>query len=143
MTQKATKCCHRHWHINPHHDLEHLNKNRKGTCSLTVQVYVTAGTVIIQHMWPGTMHGSFIWKDCDLLGSFEGIKLPKSWLQSDVQCVSKPWSSCLRLWLAYFSSSAMQPAHMQAKSWSAPLVFCAERSISIWQCTGINNNGEC
>ncbi|XP_075732353.1 uncharacterized protein LOC142775005 isoform X8 [Rhipicephalus microplus] len=32
-------------------------------------------------MWPGSMHGSLIWKDCDLLGSFEGTKLPNGWLQ--------------------------------------------------------------
>ncbi|XP_075734630.1 uncharacterized protein LOC142775940 isoform X1 [Rhipicephalus microplus] len=73
-------------------------------------------------MWRGSMHGSLIWKDCDLLGSFEGTKLPNGWLQ------------------AYFSSRAMQLAHMQSKSWSAPLVFCAGRSISILQDTGINNN---
>ncbi|XP_075732351.1 uncharacterized protein LOC142775005 isoform X6 [Rhipicephalus microplus] len=73
-------------------------------------------------MWPGSMHGSLIWKDCDLLGSFEGTKLPNGWLQ------------------AYFSSRAMQLAHMQAKSWSALLVFCAGRRISIRQDTGINNN---
>ncbi|XP_075727346.1 uncharacterized protein LOC142768842 isoform X1 [Rhipicephalus microplus] len=74
-------------------------------------------------MWRESMHGSLIWKDCDLLGSFEGTKLPNGWLQ------------------AYFSSRAMQLAHMQSKSWSAPLVFCAGRSISIRQDTGINNNG--
>ncbi|KAH8033332.1 hypothetical protein HPB51_010372 [Rhipicephalus microplus] len=32
-------------------------------------------------MWPGSMHGSLIWKDCGLLGSFEGTKLPNSCLQ--------------------------------------------------------------
>ncbi|XP_075727475.1 uncharacterized protein LOC142768842 isoform X3 [Rhipicephalus microplus] len=52
-------------------------------------------------MWRESMHGSLIWKDCDLLGSFEGTKLPNGWLQ----------------------------------------VFCAGRSISIRQDTGINNNG--
>ncbi|XP_075746217.1 E3 ubiquitin-protein ligase MARCHF3-like isoform X2 [Rhipicephalus microplus] len=41
----------------------------------------------------------------------------------------------------YFSSSAMQPAHMQAKSWSAPLEFCAGHRISIRLDTDINNNG--
>ncbi|XP_075733680.1 uncharacterized protein LOC142775728 isoform X2 [Rhipicephalus microplus] len=87
-----------------------------------MQAYVTAGTVIIQRMGRGSMHGSLIWKDCDLLGSFERKKLPNGWLQ------------------AYFSSTAMQLAHMQSKSWSAPLVFCAGRSISIRQDTGINNN---
>ncbi|XP_075730054.1 uncharacterized protein LOC142771935 isoform X4 [Rhipicephalus microplus] len=73
-------------------------------------------------MWRRSMHGSLIWNDCDLLGSFEGTKLPNGWLQ------------------AYFSSRAMQLAHMQSKSWSAPLVFCAGHSISIRQDTGINNN---
>ncbi|XP_075736462.1 uncharacterized protein LOC142776534 isoform X2 [Rhipicephalus microplus] len=73
-------------------------------------------------MWRGSMHGSLIWKDCNLLGSFEGTKLPNGWLQ------------------ACFSSRAMQLAHRQSKSWSAPLVFCAGRSISIRQHTGINNN---
>ncbi|XP_075740944.1 uncharacterized protein LOC142788225 [Rhipicephalus microplus] len=87
-----------------------------------MQAYVTAGTVIIQRMGRGSMHGSLIWKDCDLLGSFERTKLPNGWLQ------------------AYFSSRAMQLAHVQSKSWSAPLVFCAGRSISIRQATGINNN---
>ncbi|XP_075732348.1 uncharacterized protein LOC142775005 isoform X3 [Rhipicephalus microplus] len=67
--------------MNPHHYLEHLYKNRKDTFSLTVQAYVTAGTVIIQRMWRGSMHGSLIWKDCNLLGSFEGTKLPNGWLQ--------------------------------------------------------------
>ncbi|XP_075730055.1 uncharacterized protein LOC142771935 isoform X5 [Rhipicephalus microplus] len=43
--------------------------------------YVTAGTVIIQRMWRRSMHGSLIWNDCDLLGSFEGTKLPNGWLQ--------------------------------------------------------------
>ncbi|XP_075727177.1 uncharacterized protein LOC142768768 isoform X6 [Rhipicephalus microplus] len=33
-------------------------------------------------MWPGSMHDSLIWKDCDLLGSFEGTKLPNGWLQA-------------------------------------------------------------
>ncbi|XP_075732347.1 uncharacterized protein LOC142775005 isoform X2 [Rhipicephalus microplus] len=108
--------------MNPHHYLEHLYKNRKDTFSLTVQAYVTAGTVIIQRMWRGSMHGSLIWKDCNLLGSFEGTKLPNGWLQ------------------ACFSSRAMQLAHTQSKSWSALLVFCAGRSISIRQHTGINNN---
>ncbi|XP_075725585.1 uncharacterized protein LOC142767555 isoform X2 [Rhipicephalus microplus] len=75
-------------------------------------------------MWRGSMHGSLIWKDCNLLGSFEGTKLPNGWLQ------------------AYFSSRAMQLAHMQSKSWSAPLVFCAGRSISIRQDTRINNNAD-
>ncbi|XP_075739656.1 uncharacterized protein LOC142785107 isoform X5 [Rhipicephalus microplus] len=56
-------------------------QNMKDTFSLTVQAYVTAGTVIIQRMWRGSMHGSLIWKDCDLLGSFEGTKLPNGWLQ--------------------------------------------------------------
>ncbi|XP_075739652.1 uncharacterized protein LOC142785107 isoform X1 [Rhipicephalus microplus] len=98
-------------------------QNMKDTFSLTVQAYVTAGTVIIQRMWRGSMHGSLIWKDCDLLGSFEGTKLPNGWLQ------------------AYFSSRAMQLAHMEPKSWSALLVFCAGRSISIRQDTGVNNNG--
>ncbi|XP_075746051.1 uncharacterized protein LOC142803811 isoform X2 [Rhipicephalus microplus] len=46
-----------------------------------MQAYVTAGTVIIQRMWRGSMHGSLIWKDCNLLGSFEGTKLPNGWLQ--------------------------------------------------------------
>ncbi|KAH7964100.1 hypothetical protein HPB51_027661 [Rhipicephalus microplus] len=32
-------------------------------------------------MWRGSMHGSLIWKDCNLLGSFEGTKLPNGWLQ--------------------------------------------------------------
>ncbi|XP_075728564.1 uncharacterized protein LOC142769309 isoform X2 [Rhipicephalus microplus] len=32
-------------------------------------------------MWRGSMHGGLIWKDCDLLGSFEGTKLPNGWLQ--------------------------------------------------------------
>ncbi|XP_075746735.1 uncharacterized protein LOC142804071 isoform X4 [Rhipicephalus microplus] len=32
-------------------------------------------------MWRGSMHGSLIWNDCDLLGSFEGTKLPNGWLQ--------------------------------------------------------------
>ncbi|XP_075733119.1 uncharacterized protein LOC142775545 [Rhipicephalus microplus] len=90
-------------------------------------------------MWRGSMHGSLIWKDCGLLGSFEGTKLPNGWLQGDVQFVSKPWL-LICLWLAYFSSSAMQPAHMQAKSWCASLVFRAGCSISIRQDTGINNN---
>ncbi|XP_075740893.1 uncharacterized protein LOC142788207 isoform X2 [Rhipicephalus microplus] len=90
-------------------------------------------------MWSGSMQGSLNWKDCGLLESFEGTKLPNGWLQGDVQCVSKPWL-LICLWLAYFSSSALQPAHMKAKSWSAPLVFCAGRSISIQQETGINNN---
>ncbi|XP_075739588.1 uncharacterized protein LOC142785051 [Rhipicephalus microplus] len=73
-------------------------------------------------MWHGSMHSRLIWKDCDLLGSFERSKLPNGWLQ------------------AYFSRRAMQLAHMQSKSWSAPLLFCAGRSISIRQDTGINNN---
>ncbi|XP_075737702.1 uncharacterized protein LOC142777269 [Rhipicephalus microplus] len=46
-----------------------------------MQAYVTAGTVIIQRMGRGSMHGSLIWKDCDLLGSFERTKLPNGWLQ--------------------------------------------------------------
>ncbi|XP_075742907.1 uncharacterized protein LOC142796358 isoform X1 [Rhipicephalus microplus] len=73
-------------------------------------------------MWHGSMHGSLIWKDCNLLGSFEGTKLPNGWLQ------------------AYFSSRPMQLAHTQSMSWSAPLVFCAGCSISIRQYTGIYNN---
>ncbi|XP_075734174.1 uncharacterized protein LOC142775837 isoform X4 [Rhipicephalus microplus] len=32
-------------------------------------------------MWRGSMHGSLIWMDCNLLGSFEGTKLPNGWLQ--------------------------------------------------------------
>ncbi|XP_075730273.1 uncharacterized protein LOC142772059 isoform X1 [Rhipicephalus microplus] len=61
--------------------MEHLYKNRKDTFSLTMQAYVTAGTVIVQRMWRGSMHGTLIWKDCDLLGSFERTKLPNGWLQ--------------------------------------------------------------
>ncbi|XP_075742916.1 uncharacterized protein LOC142796360 isoform X1 [Rhipicephalus microplus] len=68
------------------------------------------------------MQGSLIWKDCDMLESFEGTKVPNGRLQ------------------AYFSSRAMQLAHTQSKSWSAPLVFCAGCSISIRQYTGIYNN---
>ncbi|XP_075736672.1 uncharacterized protein LOC142776609 isoform X2 [Rhipicephalus microplus] len=35
----------------------------------------------------------------------------------------------------------MQPAHIQAKSWSTLSMFCAGHSISIRQDTGMNNNG--
>ncbi|XP_075738049.1 uncharacterized protein LOC142777472 [Rhipicephalus microplus] len=35
-------------------------------------------------MWPGSMHGSLIWKDCDLLGIFKGTKLPNGWLQASL-----------------------------------------------------------
>ncbi|XP_075722638.1 uncharacterized protein LOC142765479 isoform X2 [Rhipicephalus microplus] len=32
-------------------------------------------------MWRGSIHDSLIWKDCDVLRSFEGTKLPNGWLQ--------------------------------------------------------------
>ncbi|XP_075722645.1 uncharacterized protein LOC142765481 isoform X5 [Rhipicephalus microplus] len=32
-------------------------------------------------MWPGSMHGSLIRNDCDLLGSFVDTELLNGWLQ--------------------------------------------------------------
>lgn len=78
----------KHWQIKPPYDLEHLYRNRKDLCSLNVQVFCNGRGVIIQptSKGPGSTHGSLIWMDCALPGSFKGRKLPNGWLLGDSRC---------------------------------------------------------